>query len=243
MELIKLNATDSTNDYLKALSAKQFVKNFTVVATESQTKGRGQMGSVWTSEPGKNLTFSVLVSEVLTNVDSIYNLNVAVALSVLTVLQKENIPELKIKWPNDIMSANKKVGGILIENNIKSSTEIQSIVGIGVNVNQQDFTHLPQASSLCLATGQFYNCEELLSKIVNQLKTNVQLLQENKAAKLWESYHQNLYKKGVPSAFESQTGLQFMGIIQQVQFNGQMEVLLEDESLQLFSTKELRMLY
>ena len=243
MKLIKLNATDSTNDFLKQLASSQILKNYTVVSAEQQLKGRGQMGSIWTSEPGKNLTFSVFLADCLTDVDSIYNLNVAVTISILEVLKKENIPELKIKWPNDIMSANKKVGGILIENAIKHSNEVQSIIGIGLNVNQQNYDGLPQASSLCLTTGRFFNCEELLAKIVAELKVNVMLIDEKGGIELWRKYHQFLYKKDIPSAFESKEGKKFMGIIKQVIANGQLEVMMEDESLQYFNIKELKMLY
>ena len=243
MQIIKLNATDSTNDFLKQLSTSQKLENFTVVSTENQLKGRGQMGSTWTSEPGKNLTFSVFLANALANVDSIYNLNVAVAISILEVLKNENIPELKIKWPNDIMSANKKVGGILIENAIKHNGEIQSIIGIGLNINQQNYDGLPQASSLCLTTGQFYNCEELLTKIVNQLKLNINFINENRGLLLWDKYHQFLYKKDIPSAFENLEGQKFMGIIKQVISNGQLELMMEDDSIQYFNIKELKMLY
>ena len=243
MKLIKLDAIDSTNEFLKALSNKQELENFTVITAENQTKGKGQMGSTWNSESGKNLTFSVLLVDVLENIESIYNLNIAVALALLEVLKQANIPELKIKWPNDIMSANKKIGGILIENSIKNSNDIQSIIGIGLNVNQQNYDDLPQASSLCLTTGQFYDCEELLTKIVMQLKINIKLIQQNNGKILWKKYHQFLYKKDIPSAFENKKGIQFMGIIKQVIANGQLEVILEDDSLQLFNIKELKMLY
>ena len=243
MQIIKLNATDSTNDFLKQLANSQKLENYTVVSTQNQLKGRGQMGSTWNSESGKNLTFSVLLVDVLENIESIYNLNIAVALALLEVLKQANIPELKIKWPNDIMSANKKIGGILIENSIKNSNDIQSIIGIGLNVNQQNYDDLPQASSLCLTTGQFYDCEELLTKIVMQLKINIKLIQQNNGKILWEKYHKFLYKKDIPSAFESKDGQKFMGIIKQVIENGQLEVMMEDDSLKHFSLKELKMLY
>lgn len=243
MKLIKLNATDSTNDFLKKLATSQSLENYTVVSTANQVKGRGQMGSSWTSESGKNLTFSIFLANALQDIESIYNLNVAVSISILEVLKKVNIPELKIKWPNDIMSANKKVGGILIENAIKHSDQIQSIIGIGLNVNQQSYDGLPQASSLCLSTGRFFDCEELLTKIVSQLKLNVELINENQGAILWEKYHEFLYKRNIPSAFENVKGEKFMGIITQVISNGQLEVKMEDDSLQYFKIKELKMLF
>ncbi|WP_026978041.1 biotin--[acetyl-CoA-carboxylase] ligase [Flavobacterium tegetincola] len=243
MKLIKLNAIDSTNDFMKQLLTAQIVENFTVVATDSQLKGRGQMGSTWMAESGKNLTFSVYLSNELINLESIYNLNVAVALSILDVLKEQHIPELKIKWPNDIMSANKKIGGILIENAIKQSSEVQSVVGIGLNVNQQNYDGLPQASSLCLTTGRFFDCDELLTKIVNQLKIYVNLIDVNQGNKLWDKYHEYLYKKDIPSAFENKDGKKFMGIIKQVLFTGQLEVMMEDDSMQYFNIKELKMLF
>ena len=243
MKLIKLNATDSTNDFLKQLATSQTLENYTVVSTANQVKGRGQMGSSWTSESGKNLTFSIFLAKALQDIESIYNLNIAVSISILEVLKKVNIPELKIKWPNDIMSANKKVGGILIENAIKHSDQIQSIIGIGLNVNQQNYDGLPQASSLCLSTGRFFDCEELLTKIVSQLKLNVGLINENQGAILWEKYHEFLYKRNIPSAFENVKGEKFMGIITQVISNGQLEVKMEDDSLQYFKIKELKMLH
>ena len=243
MELIKLSAIDSTNDYLKELASKHVLQNYTVVTTNHQRMGRGQMGATWISEPGKNLTFSLLLYNVLDNIDSIFSLNVAVATAIIEVLKNENIPDLKIKWPNDIMSANKKVGGILIENIIKSATDIQSIIGVGINVNQRNFEGLPQASSLCLATGQFYNCDELLEKNVEKINLNVVQLSEGKANDIWESYGNLLFKKGLPMPFENQQKQRFMGIIQGVNQTGQLELLLEDDSVQVYGIKEIQMLY
>ena len=80
MKLIKLDAIDSTNDFLKRLSVEQSLENFTVVTAESQTRGKGQMGAKWDSETGKNLMISVLVNNVLNTISEIFDLNVAVAL-------------------------------------------------------------------------------------------------------------------------------------------------------------------
>ncbi|HEY6142498.1 MAG TPA: biotin--[acetyl-CoA-carboxylase] ligase, partial [Flavobacterium sp.] len=107
MKLIKLDAIDSTNEFLKGLSSNQNVENFTVVSAESQTKGKGQMGAVWVSEPGKNLIISVLINRFLFDNNRIFDINIATAVSVIQALETLNIPELSIKWPNDIMSYNK----------------------------------------------------------------------------------------------------------------------------------------
>jgi BirA family biotin operon repressor/biotin-[acetyl-CoA-carboxylase] ligase len=99
MSVIKLSAIDSTNDYLKEFSRNQIVENFTTVVANKQTKGRGQMGSTWVSEEGKNLVTSILIKDILQEVDEIFHLNVAIALSVLEVLKANNVPNLAIKWP------------------------------------------------------------------------------------------------------------------------------------------------
>src|SRR6476646_7284659 len=188
MAVVKRDATPSTNDFLKEMAASQEVENFTVVTAETQTRGRGQMGATWTSEPGKNLIMSILIKG-LDGAAGIFNLNVAIALAVLEALDKHDIPELSVKWPNDIMAGNKKVAGILIENTIKNDGRICSVVGIGLNVNQTDFTLLPKASSLAVATQSEFDRDMLLSGIVDKIKSKVCFL-ESHAEVLWDVYHQ-----------------------------------------------------
>ncbi|WP_395052526.1 biotin--[acetyl-CoA-carboxylase] ligase [Flavobacterium sp.] len=243
MNIIKLDAIDSTNDYLKELSRAKIVDNFTIVTTENQTKGKGQMGSVWKSEIGKNLTMSILIKDVLLNVNQIFDLNIAISLSVIEVLQEYSIPKLTIKWPNDIMSENKKIGGILIENSFKTDNKIESVVGIGLNVNQNHFLDLPKASSLTLISSLEYDLVELISKIFLQIKFNCKNLIANKIDLLWEKYHQNLFKKGVPMPFEAENETKFMGIMLGVTKEGKLEILLEDDSLKTFGIKEIAILY
>jgi len=242
MPLVKLDATPSTNDYLKEMAASQDVENFTVVTAENQTKGRGQMGATWVSEKGKNLIMSMLIKDSLADISKIYNLNIAVALAVIAALEKHDIPELSIKWPNDIMAGNKKIGGILIENSIKSDGRIVSVAGIGLNVNQQDFSQLPKASSLFVVTNRLYDKEDLLEKITQNIINNVHFLTEH-ADVLWEAYLSKLFKMGVPMAFEDANENRFMGIIKGVNPDGKLELLLENESVKIFGIKEIQMLY
>lgn len=241
MQLIKLDAIDSTNDFLKNLSTKSNLENFTVVSAESQTKGRGQMGTSWNSESGKNLTISLLIKEVLSDIDDIYVLNTAVALGVINSLKQYDIPKLAIKWPNDILSDNKKIGGILIENAIKNNGSIVSVVGLGLNVNQMNYENLPKASSLAIITGSFYDKEILLEAIVSSVKLTVKRLSFEREM-IWQEYQNLLYKKGIPMPFESK-GSRFMGIITGVDKSGKLQLLLEDDTIKLFEIKELQMLY
>ena len=242
MKLIKLDAIDSTNDFLKGISNKQEVQNYTVVTAENQLKGKGQMGSKWDSESGKNLIMSVLVKDFIFDNEAIYNLNVVMSLAVVRTLKKYDIPELSIKWPNDIMSANKKIGGILIENSIKGDGRITSIVGLGLNVNQVDFQNLPRASSLALICNTTFEKEEILFSVVSEMKQIIADYAE-KARSLWEEYSNALFKIGVPTAFTDENENNFMGIIKGVSTIGKLQIMLEDDSICEYNLKEVQMLY
>ncbi|MBY0485730.1 MAG: biotin--[acetyl-CoA-carboxylase] ligase [Flavobacteriaceae bacterium] len=243
MNLIKLDAIDSTNDFLKGLSRKQVVENFLTVVAKTQTKGKGQMGSTWDSESGKNLIMSTLVKDVLKDIDQIFHLNVAVALSVIHVLDSYNLPKLSIKWPNDIMSDTKKLGGILIENSFKSDNTIESVVGIGLNVNQNRFDNLPKASSMALVMNKEYDLETIWQEIIFQIKRNCSLILSNQSSKIWNDYHKYLFKMNVPMPFEDSDKNRFMGIIQGVSSEGMLEVMLEDDTVKTYGIKEIQMLY
>ena len=242
MKLIKLDAIDSTNEFLKGLSNKQQLENFTIVTAESQTKGKGQMGAVWASQESKNLIMSILIKDFLKDIYQIFDLNVVFALAVIEVLESYNVPNLSIKWPNDIMSYNKKIGGILIENTIKSDGTIFSIAGLGLNVNQTNFENLPKASSLAMVCNTEFNREELLFSISNAIKKNVVKCKKD-AALLWEMYILKLFKKGLPMPFSDQSDHRFMGIIQGVSGEGKLQILLEDDRIQEYDIKEIQMLY
>lgn len=243
MHIIKLSAIDSTNSYLKELTVKQSVENFTVVVAENQTDGRGQRGANWETEKGKNLTFSVLIKDVLLNIEEVFNLNVVVAVSLFQTFSTLKISNLAIKWANDILADKKKICGVLIENQFKSNSEIFSIIGIGINVNQQIFFNLPQASSLKNCSGHDWNKDEVLLVFLNQFQKNINLYKNEGATYFWEVYHNNLFKKDLPMAFENDINVKFMGIIKQVLPNGLLQIELEDASLQLFNIKEVKMLY
>ena len=243
MKLIKLDAIDSTNDFLKGLSQDENTENFTVVTTLNQTHGKGQMGAKWSAEIGKNLTMSILIKNIFFNINGIFSLNVLIAVSIIEVLETLKISNLNIKWPNDIMAENKKIAGILIENTFKSNEKLESIVGIGLNVNQINFDDLPKAASLKKISGQDFDIDFLLEKIVNKIKINIEKSENNETDFFWDKYHEYLFKKDKPSVFENQLQQQFMGIIKGVTRNGQLKVLLENDDIKLFGIKEISMMY
>lgn len=242
MRIIKLDAIDSTNDFLKQLSKDSDLENYTIVMAKEQTKGKGQMGSNWISEKGKNLTMSILVNDFPINTINIFDLNIAIALSVISVLKNCDVYNVAIKWPNDIMADSKKVAGILIENSFKSNGSFISVVGIGLNLNQTNFDLLPQATSLKNSTGKLYDLEDIAIQLRNSLDEKLQVLRKN-ADLLWQEYHKNIFRINYPSAFEDSEGERFMGIIQRVTRDGKLEVLLEDDNFGYFEVKEVKMLY
>ena len=116
----------------------------------NQTKGRGQHSNVWSSDSQKNITFSVFKRFSGLNSYDSFLINCAVTLAIIETLEKFKIPNLKIKWPNDILSANNKIGGVLIEKYYQWKKLNASIAGIGINVNQKSFIDLPSAGSMFL---------------------------------------------------------------------------------------------
>ncbi|MGL3001975.1 biotin--[acetyl-CoA-carboxylase] ligase [Flavobacterium sp. RSSB_23] len=242
MKLIKLDAIDSTNDFLKGISVLPETVNFTVVTAEMQTKGKGQMGQKWESEAGRNLIMSVLLKDVFKDINELFHLNIVFSLAVIDALNSYKVPGLSIKWPNDIMSYNKKIGGILIENSIKSDGSIESIIGLGLNVNQTNFIDLPKATSLSLVCEAEFDRELLLQLIVDTFKQKIVYWKENEI-QFWKEYTHLLFKKGIPMPFADENESHFMGIIQGVSDIGKLQVLLEDDSVAEFDIKEIQMLY
>ena len=243
MYIIKLDAIDSTNAYLKRLSATTLPKDFTVVVANFQTEGRGQMGTNWQAEEGKSLTVSVFKSLPHFKIEQQFYISMAVSLAISKSLMAFNIPKLHIKWPNDILSADKKICGILIENVIKSNQLQGSIIGFGLNVNQKYFKNLPQASSLNLLSGIVFDKDELLSEILKHLQSYFVMLETKKLLEIKFEYESLLFRKDKPSTFRIQDGNTFSGIIKGVTKKGKLKVLIEDDIIKTFDLKEVTLLY
>jgi len=243
MEIIKLNATNSTNTYLKHLLKEKQVKDLSCIWALSQTQGRGQQGAKWISEPGKNLTFSVLKK--FENLSSEYHflLNMEVSLAIFRALKKLYIPDLAVKWANDILSSKKKICGILIENTLHKEQISSSIIGIGLNVNQVFFNDLPNVSSLQKIMGHPFDLEEVLLLICQELEVSLKSLSPTRFETMLDEYHTHLFRKDKPSTFEYPNGERFMGYIRGVSHNGQLQVEQEDALMSSFSLKEIKLLY
>lgn len=167
----------------------------------------------------------------------------ATALSISHALKAFRIPQIHIKWPNDILSADKKICGILIENIIKNNQLQGSVIGFGLNVNQRYFDDLPQASSMNLLTGILFNKDEVLSEVLKQFQYYFNLLEEGNLAEIKSKYEAMLFRKNKPSTFKTNQNEIFTGIIKGVNDNGRLKVLTEDEIVKTFELKEITLLY
>ncbi|WP_372755571.1 biotin--[acetyl-CoA-carboxylase] ligase [Mariniflexile sp.] len=243
MHIIKLNATDSTNSYLRQLCNDVLVADYTAVIANKQTQGRGQMGTVWDSQESKSLTFSVYKDISVFDLENPFHISIVTSLAIIKTLKGLSINKLSIKWPNDILSENKKICGILIENVIKQGKFANSIIGIGLNVNQLAFDNLPQASSLRIVSGRVYDLDEVAHAVVKNLKYYFNMLKKGELDKLKSKYENCLFRKNKPSTFKDAEGNMFSGFIKSVSDSGCLQVLLEDSILKEFEFKTITLLY
>ena len=239
MNLIKLNATTSTNSYLKELAMNEDLENFSVVVTDLQSKGRGQMNSSWQSEKGKNLTFSVFVRLNDLDITDQFYLSKVVSIAVVKVLSSMVATQIMIKWPNDILADGFKIAGILIENRVKKAKLSESIIGIGLNVNQKEFDNLPKATSLALVENQEFDLDSLLEKIVVSLKEYVGLLEKREFEIIDQMYLKNLFRLNRHAMYRGKEGNLFMGKIVNVSKTGELQMELDDDTQKEFDLKEI----
>lgn len=241
MKIIKLNAIDSTNSFLKDLAHNSVLEDYTVAVTDHQVLGRGQMNKSWHSEPFKNLTFSIFTH--LKNIKTEHQsyLNVSISLAIYDSLNSLSVPSLAIKWPNDIMAGNFKICGILIETTLVQKKIKNIIIGIGLNVHQEKFPdHVKNASSIKNLMNQDFNLDELMKKIIEQVQLRISEIENCKFQKVYDEYHRVLYKKGIPSTFiDASTQLLFMGLIVGVSNTGNLQIQLEDDSIVEYGIKEV----
>ena len=221
MQLIKLDAIDSTNQYLSDLHSNVLLEDFAIVVADYQTDGRGQQGNRWCSEKGKNLIMSVLKKKIKVNLDRQFNINMRVSLAVLSALRTYKIPDLSIKWPNDILSCNFKIAGILIQVIVQKNQIKSSIIGIGINVNQVNFENLPKAISMKNVLEKKIDLQKLRLKVTEQLKYFFKLSDQKVLMSLYEK---ELYKKGKISNFVDSDGISFDGTIQGITRAGKIKI-------------------
>lgn len=242
MKIIKLNAIDSTNSYLINLSKKEGLEDPTLVLAKSQKKGRGQLGSNWQSTIHQSLTFSVFKRFRNLPARRMSTITFAVSIAVDRVLKKLLIPNTSIKWPNDIMSYSKKIAGILIENQVKKGKIISSVIGLGLNVNEEYFEDLPHATSILLSTGRKHNLDEVFLLISEAILIELDKIENSDFQNLKTTYEDSLFRKDKVSVFEDNFGIRFNGIIKGVTETGEIIIENEQKILKEYNLKEIKYL-
>lgn len=214
--IIHIDETDSTNQWLKAHTTEEKM----VVATDFQTAGRGCGTNTWESERGKNLLFSLLIHPVEVPVAKQFCISMAISMAILDALE-QHIGDVSIKWPNDIYWRNGKLGGILIENRLQGGCIKDSIIGVGLNVNQETFrSNAPNPVSLKQIHGQETDRELLLTDILQLFDAYLQ--QDLKAR-----YLSRLYRRKGFHPYADNDGA-FMAEIIDVEDDG--HLLLRDDN-------------
>jgi BirA family biotin operon repressor/biotin-[acetyl-CoA-carboxylase] ligase len=226
---------------LAALSSEKKLPEGTVVITAFQKAGKGQSGAQWNSEPGKNLLMSVLLFPHELPVKKIFMLNKVVALAVRDLIS-EFVPEVKIKWPNDIYVADKKICGMLIENSLRGNQIQYSIAGIGLNINQGVFpTEILNPTSLKIITGKIFSVDEIFSPLCSHLESRYLQLKAGQEEKLNRDYISSLYRFGEKCFYEDAHG-KFSAQIENVDEDGRLCLLKEDGCKTKYAMKEVRFL-
>lgn len=247
---IALRQTDSTNNALREALEDQTMgelpEYFTIV-TSYQLSGRGQQGNAWESEAGKNVLFSTLLHPVFLPSRDQFLLSQVVSLAIVNLLEKYAPGEpFSIKWPNDIYWKERKICGILIEHNLQGETLLDSIVGIGLNVNQPEFpADLPNPCSLLQIIGSETNLDECLTRLMASLRRLYERLRGGDplvAAGLEEQYHKALYRgDGGFYPFRDSEG-PFRARILRVEKGGRLILVREDGTEQGYLFKEIEFL-
>lgn len=192
--ILYLDETDSTNSYLKDLISNTTVEEGTIVCSQVQTSGRGQRGNSWESEKGKNLLFSTVLYPLFIKTYEQFILSQIVSLAVKECLD-EYTENISIKWPNDIYWQEKKICGILIENTILEDNINQSVIGIGININQTAFkSDAPNPVSLKQVTEADHDPYYLLNKIHANIFNYYRNIREGNAKEILKKYKASLFR-------------------------------------------------
>jgi BirA family transcriptional regulator, biotin operon repressor / biotin---[acetyl-CoA-carboxylase] ligase len=235
--IIVLNEVESTNNYANRLILSN-AEEGTVVLAQFQSKGRGQGGNWWESEAGKNLLATVILYPRFLNAGNQFILSKIVSLSLVEFLEKIT-DNVSIKWPNDIYVGNKKIAGILIENSISGSNLFSSVLGIGLNLNQEKFlSDAPNPVSLKQITGKEYNIEIVVSEILESILKWYKKIESGNFSEIDSVYFSQLFRWREWEKY-SKDGNIFEAKIVGIGEFGQLQLEKRDGTVEEFMFKEV----
>ena len=250
-KIIHIDETDSTNRWLKDKASKAEALGFapqtlrlqplntntsenTVVWTDYQTAGRGCGTNTWESERGKNLLFSMLIHPMDIAANEQFRITEAVSVALCQTLQAYINNKVEIKWPNDIYVGDKKICGILIENRLQGNTIKESIIGIGLNVNQTTFkSDAPNPVSMRQLTGKETDLEELLQAFLRAFDVTYH------SKTTCFAYKSMLFRRGKYAFYEDKTSC-FAATLTDVLPDGRLLLVDKDGRERLYAFKEVR---
>ncbi|MBE9467015.1 MAG: biotin--[acetyl-CoA-carboxylase] ligase [Bacteroidetes bacterium] len=238
--LIELDAVSSTNEYALDLIKNDIVAEGLIVFAKYQTSGKGQKDNFWESEKSKNLLLSIILHPNFVKVEEQFLISKAVSLAVADFVNTK-VDKVSIKWPNDIYVDDRKISGILIENTLSGNIISNTIVGIGLNINQIDFiSDAPNPVSLKLLTGKTY----ILDDCINQLSFFIEKRYKelnNDFNKTNFDYLKSLYLFNFFNLYEAK-GERFVAKIIDVENNGELILETRQKEIRKYFFKEVSFL-
>lgn len=236
-DVLFLPECHSTNDKALELIRTGKAKEGSIIICNHQTQGKGQRGNSWETQPGQNLTFSLVLEPEFLDISEQFYLNMMIANSIRKLFQ-DYLPEIKVKWPNDLVVPDHgKIGGVLIENILSSSGWEFAVVGIGLNINQRQF-ETNKATSLSLITGGQFSLEELFRLLVTHIEQGYIALKKGKTENVRKDYLNHLFLKDQWAVYKEQS-TEFDGKITGVSKIGKLQMILRDGSERFFDLKEI----
>lgn len=240
--IIKLEEVNSTNDYAIKLLSKNAPIEGTIITTSFQTNGKGQYGRQWQADRNMSILLSLILKPKSLSVHNIFLLNMCIALSIRGLISRHCDLPVKIKWPNDIYVNDRKIAGILIQNQLNSKGINHSIIGIGININQSNFIiKNGRPISLHQITNLSYDLEQISTELYDILDQYYLQLRTQKYKLIKQAYLQCLYKINTTSTFKLSSGEQVEGTIRNITEEG--KILIEiNQELKAFMMHEINMI-
>ena len=240
-QVIKVKSVDSTNNYAAKLLNQTKVPFGTVIMAHYQTNGKGQRNTIWSSNGGDNLLMSVLLDLSFMPSEKIFFLSKSIALAIRAAVVDVIGIESHLKWPNDVLIDNKKIAGVLIENQWNKSKIVSSVVGVGLNVNQVDFQESFSATSLKKITNKNYNVDNILKVLCKKLNKYYDQLVSLKYDNIDLEYHQHLVNNNKFCEFE-ENNMVFSAKVKGVNQQGELMLEFTNGDVKSYGLKQITQL-
>ncbi len=236
-QINNLYRVDSTNSYARQILRQKGLNEGQVFWTDTQERGQGQRGTIWESQAGKNLLFSLVITPDWPVQDQ-FQISQCIALALKRTLDSLSVDQVSIKWPNDLLVGRKKIAGVLIENSLEGDRIRHAIIGIGINVNQTDFSNFNRAAcSLAQLSGKTHQLEAILNLCLREIKTIFEEVRVGRISAVLNSYLDALWAYKEPVLLRDAEG-EFRAKIEQVLPDGRI-MIRRQEQLKTYDLKGL----